>query len=266
MPEKETLLIDGHVHIYPQYDLNFAIKQGIANLRRAAAKCRVDDRELIPVWLLTERYDCSFFDTYKKIHLNGMTISASDEAETLIVTKDNKPILYIIAGRQIVTRENLEVLSLMTTLFFKDREFTMKEVIDKILDSGGLPAINWAPGKWFFARGKVVEETLNFFSPEKLLIGDTSLRTTLWPMPKLMAQASSRGFKIIAGSDPLPFDGEENQIGRYAFSISGDFDKTKPAASIRALLKNKKTSVQLIGKRNHLLTFGRRQFKIMLDK
>ena len=78
-----------------------------------------------------------------------------------------------------------------------------------------------------------------------------------------MAKAKNRGFKIIAGSDPLPFKNEEKQIGLYGFSIIGEFDDAQPAESLRRLLKNHQTQVQLIGKRNNVLTFGRRQFKIM---
>ena len=37
-----------------------------------------------------------------------------------------------------------------------------------------------------------------------------------------MRQARDRGFKIVAGTDPLPFAGEERGIGRYGVAWSGD--------------------------------------------
>ena len=110
------------------------------------------------------------------------------------------------------TREGLEILSLSSTLNLGDRENTIDDVIKSVIDSGGIPALNWAPGKWFFSRGKIVKRIIEKYPPKDLVIGDTTLRTSLWPMPKLMAAAQERGFKVIAGSDPLPFDGEEKYI------------------------------------------------------
>ena len=264
MSNQTTLLIDGHIHIYSHYDLDFAINQGILNLQNSAKKINRTDK-VIPVWLLTERYDCNFFDSYAGLKLKNFKIVPGAEKETLIVEKNGEPMLYIFAGRQLVTTENLEVLSLMTTLFLKDREKPITDVIDHVIDSGGVPAINWAPGKWFFSRGKVVEQTIKSYSPENLLLGDTSLRTGIWPLPKLMTRAKKDGFKIIAGSDPLPFENEEKQIGLYGFSITGKFDEAKPAESLRKLVLDKQTKINLIGRRNNLFTFGRRQFKIMRD-
>jgi len=264
MSNQTTLLIDGHIHIYSHYDLEFAINRGINNLQNSAKKIAKTGK-VIPIWLLTERYDCNFFDSYAGLKLKNFKIVPGAEKETLIVEKNGEPLLYIFAGRQLVTAENLEVLSLMTTLFLKDRQKSITEVIDHVIDSGGVPAINWAPGKWFLSRGKVVKQAIKNYSPENLLIGDTSLRTTIWLLPKLMAKAKNDGFKIIAGSDPLPFDNEEKQVGLYGFSITGKFDEAKPAESLRKLLLDKQTQINLIGKRNDLFTFGRRQFKIMRD-
>ena len=272
MLTQQTLLIDGHIHIYPHYNLKSAINQGVSNLITAAQKDHklIAAEKFVPIWFLTERFDCNFYNQAlhfsDELNLKEVKVIPSKEKESLIVEKDGKPILHILAGRQIVTKENLEILSLISTLYLKDREKSIDEVIDRVIDSGGIPAINWAPGKWFFSRGKVVERTIENHSPDNLVIGDTSLRTRLWRLPRLMAEAQKRGFKIIAGSDPFPLKNEESQIGHYGFALTGKFDDTRPAASLRNLLKDRQTTVTFIGKRNPLLTCIKREFMIMREK
>ncbi len=270
MKNQVTLLIDGHIHLYPLYKLTLAINNGIKKLQQAAIQSNSTDmsQKQIPVWLLVERYDCNFFDqisSESSVTLNGFQLKAAGDGSTIIVSKNDTIVLYIFAGRQLVTKENLEILSLVSPFNLKDREYSIEEVIDNVNKNNGVPAINWAPGKWFFSRGEIVKNVLHKYSPDQLLIGDTSLRTTLWPTPKLMSRSQQKEFKIIAGSDPLPFEDEENQIGTYGFTVSAQFDESKPAVSMRNILRDRTLHFNFIGNRNNLLTFSRRQFKIMTD-
>ncbi|MDZ7262480.1 MAG: hypothetical protein ONB05_10295 [candidate division KSB1 bacterium] len=266
--QTRTLLIDGHVHLYPYYDFNKAVRTGINNLVRAFK--HVDGNDSTKIWLLTERWDCDFF---KQIYERPESFSTSKirfvpakEKEALAVEIEGQVELFILAGRQIVSHEGLEVLSLATDLFVKDRTLSTREVIEKVNETGGVAALNWAPGKWFFKRGKIVQQIFKEMEPATLLIGDTSLRHWLWPMPELMKSARQHGFKVIAGSDPLPFAGEEKYIGSYGFIINGNFDPEAPVTSIRKLLKDNQLSVTFIGKRNNPFTFAYREFRIMRTK
>ena len=185
---------------------------------------------------------------------------------TIKVDKNSQSILYIFAGRQLVTKENLEVLSLVSDINLPDKAKPIEEVIQAVKDSGGIPALNWAPGKWFSHRGKVIEEQIENNSPDNLFIGETTMRPTVWLKPKLIKRAERKGFRVMAGSDPLPFPGEENGIGSFGFLIEGDFDPDNPAQSIRTIISDSSNPIKLIGKRNKILTFSKRQFKIMAEK
>ncbi len=222
------------------------------------------------IWFLAERTDCHFFDdiiaSAKKNGNKEFRFLPTEEKETILVEKAGEPILFFLAGRQIVSKEGVEILSLASTLFLKDYETSADNIIKSINDSNGIAALNWAPGKWFFRRGKVIRQLLENQSPENLLICDTSLRTLLWPKPRLMVSAQNQGFKVIAGSDPLPFYGEENYVGSYGFCMRGEFDLERPADSIRVLLRINEQSLSLIGKRNNLATFCRRQYKILSEQ
>jgi len=61
---------------------------------------------------------------------------------------------YPGGGRQIVTRERLEILGLAMR-----RRFLMAcppRVIQRIVEAGGIPVLPGSPGKWLFARGQLV--------------------------------------------------------------------------------------------------------------
>jgi hypothetical protein len=255
-----TLIIDGHVHIYPFYRIQDAVQTGIHNMLKLSGP-----EKSTLVWLLTERFDCDFFSWLLKT--DELVVERTMEAGSVMVKDpDSKKVLYVCAGRQIVTQDNLEICALATTLKLNDRKFNTLETIRAVNDHGGVAALNWAPGKWFFNRGKIVENLIATLKPGELVIGDTSLRPDFWSTPGLMKRAALKGFKIIAGSDPLPFAGEETQIGRYGCVMNGDFDPDRPVDSIRKMLQNPNNIVSRRGRRNFAVTFFSRQLKIMNQK
>ena len=261
-----TLVLDGHVHIYPFYDLNKAVQAGIGHLTAAYRKGG-ESGAVIPIWLLSERSDCRFFEkTAESLQSGEFVIEKTGEEESLAVKRNGDTVLYIVAGRQLVSSDSLEVISIASTCFLEDRKADTAGVIDYVNEHGGVPVLNWAPGKWFFKRGEIVDSLLEKYDPEKLLFGDTSLRTRLWRTPALMKKAIDSGYKVIAGSDPLPLKDEEEQIGRYGFTMSGEFDTSLPAASIRNMLRDSAVQIDRIGERNRMVSFATRQFKIMREK
>jgi hypothetical protein len=256
------LLLDAHVHLYPNFNLATAFDSAI--LHFAAWRKQTDAQKLL---LLTERSDCDFFNLLKNEKaVQSYSVKCMDEAEAIELVAPNQQKLFVIAGRQVVTRESLEICALATLIAIKDRQYSAAEVIQQVLQAGGVAALNWAPGKWLFKRGKIVVELLQMFTPLELLIGDTSMRPTFWSTPGLMQRAIQDDFKIIAGSDPLPFSGEEKNIGRYGCTLHAEWQEKKPAASIRAALRNSETIIERVGHRSASLDFVGRQIRIMREK
>ena len=130
----------------------------------------------------------------------------------------------------------------------------------------GIPALNWAPGKWFGKRGKIVDEQIEKQSAENIFLGETTMRPTVWLKPKLIKKAEQKGFRVIAGSDPLPFKGEDNEIGSFGFTVEGEFDPANPAQSLKNIFSDQIKKLTLIGKRNNVFKFAKRQYKIMGEK
>lgn len=266
---QRALFIDGHVHLYQKYNISEAIRYGFMNMRSAVnsfVKSEGIDN-IAYIWLLTERSDCNFFDhisrNASKMQSDGLRFTPLDDQKSIIASGISGKDLYLLTGRQIVTKERLEILTYASSLNIEDGKRSIDDVIDNIIDSNGIAVLNWAPGKWFFSRGKIIRRVLDKYQSRHVFVGDTLLRNVLWPTPRLMRLAKKRGFRITAGSDPFPFEGEEQYIGSYGFMVTGEFDEKKPADSVLSLLRSRDTKLTLFGKRNNVVDFIRRQYKIM---
>lgn len=241
------LIADTHVHFYPCYDVSYALHSLRTNLSKL-------EGEAVCLAFLAERADCNFFSEFRK-NVAGI-LSPKTEIRYLdnaiCLREINFPDLYLFPGRQVITRERIEILSLTVDRQIGDG-LPAAEVVKRIRQENGVPVLSWAPGKWFFKRKKVVQDLLDTSQPGSLLIGDTTLRPVCWPRPFLMRRAARKGLTVIAGSDPLPFGGEEKVMGRYGIGMDGRFDPDNPAQSIRALLTRPGLHPALTGKRGGIL-------------
>ena len=240
------IIADTHVHLYPCYDAATLLGHALRNLA-------AHDSSAIKIVFLTERSDCHYFRDVAEgrvgCPLSGVEFVPGEEGEVVVLKRGDDAELHVFAGRQIVTRERLEILALTVDDSFDEGE-PAEAVIRTVLEAGGVPVLSWAPGKWLFERGRVVRSLLDRFRPGELLIGDTSLRPTVWAEPFPMRRARGAGFTVLAGSDPLLAPGEEIFAGRYATLLQdADFDSRQPVASIRRVLKSTGLSASKVGQR-----------------
>jgi len=257
------VLADTHVHLYDCYDLNKAFASAFENLDglvKLESGDALADKAFLALFL-TEKKDCHFFNKLKSGSLhpdgNDYVIEQCSENNVLLVRNRQGKALYLFAGRQIVTSERLEVLALTTDLDISDGG-SICDIIKQIISGGGVPVLPWAPGKWFGHRGEIVSSLLESASPAQLLVGDTSMRPLGWGVPYIMKEAARKGFKIVAGTDPFPFEGQENLIGKYGISFSAEFDLQRPVSELRRLLTSPGVSISLAGRRDCPFTVARR--------
>lgn len=252
------LAIDAHAHFYPFYDFAVWHRKAVFNLSRFLEEQAPANS--LAVVLLTERADCHFFreltspDRYYREF--GCSIERTSDGAALI-KKLGYPDLLVIPGRQIVTKERIEILALATESDFSEGQ-DADLVLSEIKDSGGIACLSWSPFKWSFARGRLVEKIIDNRRPGEIVVGDTSLRSRFTPLPKLLQRAQARGFSLLAGSDPLPFRGEELVVGRYGVLLDGEFDMLTPLNSIRKLISNPETSFVIAGDRSNPCSVIRR--------
>jgi hypothetical protein len=253
----KSIVADAHVHLYPCYPLKDAFQCAVSNLGKLADA--EGDRAFF--LSLTERSGSRFFhdlrDDKAQMPEGWMAKPLADENAFCIQKSENAVRLCVLNGRQIVTKERLEILTLTGDPNVSDGQ-DARHVIETALLCGAVPVLPWAPGKWLFDGGRVVEDLLRRFPPTQLLIGDTTLRPRGFGEPALMRKARELGFKIVAGTDPLPFAGEERMIGQYGITWEGDLGEYSLVRDIRRMLLDPQCAMRTVGRRNGLFDVLRR--------
>jgi len=239
-----------------------------------AANCLLDNLSqfIVPsgretavfVGLLAESQSCRFYQEIlnhgKACHYGPFKLIAGPDEGAITLLKQDRIQGYLIAGRQLVTAEKLEILALGRDVSVK-KGLSAEDTLQAIRSQNAVPVLSWSPGKWFFGRGKRIRNLIETQPVGSFLIGDTGLRPTFWPLPRLMKLASRRGYAIIGGSDPLPMPGEERWIGTYGMTVTTPFDPGKPAESLRHLLTNPASRFTPVGRRTPPLAFFTRWIK-----
>ena len=270
------IVADTHVHVYRGYDVAAALHHGLRNLTELARRCGADpaaedsagaeESNLVVgggpllVLFLVEAEGCDSFEALRqgrlKEQLPGWSVQAAGEdcAVWLEASETGAPEaerLLLVAGRQLVTQERLEVLALATDAGLP-QSLDSRGAIASVHEAGGVPVLSWAPGKWSFQRGELVAAVIAASSPEHLLIGDSSLRSSATE-PRLMRRAQQRGFKVVAGSDPLPIGGEERILGSYGTFWRGEVEMDEPLRSLRPMLLDPAVPAARVGDRSTAL-------------
>lgn len=264
-----TILIDGHVHYYEMFDTDKFFNNAIQNFSRFFPDSDHIENRIVRILFFTEGKTDEYFSKFKKNSIrftdNEYKFKETDENISIRLTKKIKDFLYIIRGRQIITRENIEILHIGTDITIKDG-LSMQEVLEKIKERSEIAILAWGVGKWFFGRKNVVRSILESNETNLIFVGDNSARPKIWPTPNLFRRAKKRGIKILNGSDPLPLSGEERKPGSYFFSLTGDFDLEKPFLSLKNILSSENPQIIFHGKRDSLSSFFNRQSRIYLKK
>ncbi len=245
-------ILDTHLHLYPEYDIEKAF-QFFLN------RTHCDDAQILKIACLAERHDCHYFDALangKKI-LNNYEIEIVSDKELKVSSKDGNDYFHLLAGRQVISAENIEVLALCCDQDIADG-LNAEDIIAQCKQKDAAPVVAWSPGKWFTKRGKLVQSLLDNYSPSDFLLGDTSLRPIGWGIPWLMRRAKTKGFRVVAGSDPLPFNGEESWFGAYCSHVNSQ--KTLSAVSLLKEIQSASSNISINnkGKRSDPLTLLKR--------
>ncbi len=234
-----TTLLDTHLHLYPTYDLSLAFN----NLLDRSASL---GEQVSRAACLAERHDCQYFERLRdgNIKLDGFVLECPEENEISLIRDKDGLSLTVLPGRQVITRENIEILALACPEMIDDGQPAL-DIIFQLNQLNRIPVLTWSPGKWFGKRGELVKRLISELDKQDFLIGDTTLRPYGWPTPRLMKRAQDIGFAIVAGSDPLPFSGEESWLGAYYTVV-----ESETALSATALLHAMKQGDETLKWRN----------------
>ncbi len=266
LPTKDAvdsvILADAHVHIYDCYKLEQFLDSALENFLKFSAN--------FSVLLLTETSNDHYFKTLLEFAQQQKTIQGwkfheTSEPESIYAENCQGKGIFLVAGRQIVTSENLEVLALMTNQIFEDN-LSLQETIKTVIKAGGLPILPWGFGKWLGRRGKLLKNLLNLDESPRLFLGDNGGRPVFWPRPKYFQLAEAKGWQVLPGTDPLPLAWESSRPGSFGFKIQGTFNCQKPSQSLKNILLNLDPVIQPYGSLQNPWNFLLNQVKIRLRK
>jgi hypothetical protein len=273
-----AVLIDTHVHIHDCFPLAGFFDAAHANFERAAraqpGSLKSSHDGFIGVLMLTEtaRADCfrrlsawadRAADGVDSV-LEGWRLRHTEETGSVTAERHGQR-LYIIAGRQIVTAERLEVLALGFEGFVPDGE-PIRGVIHRVRSAGAVPVIPWGFGKWWGERGKVVSGLLKDHERLGFFLGDNSGRTAFLGRPAHFQDARRDGIAILPGTDPLPFAAEYDRVGSFGLVMHQPIDPARPAAEIKRLLTSTPLGMKPYGRLETPLRFIQNQIAMQFYK
>ncbi len=251
------IVADTHLHLYPHYDLAVGVRECVARMNRLVP-------DAVCAGYLAERSDCRVYEALRTgrsgVFADDVTVEKLSDGRVLAIRAFGSEPLYLAPGRQIVTKERVELLGLTTDANIPDG-LPAETTIQRIREVGGIPVLAWAVGKWLFGRAGTVRSLLDRFGPDELLLGDSAMRPTIWPTPVLIRTARNRGYKVVAGTDPLPAHGEEHVMGRYATVMDLEFNDAHAIEDLRSALRLNLRDIRCVGKRSGPVTFLRRYLR-----
>lgn len=236
-----TCLVDGHVHIHPCFDRRRFFDAAAANFDLAAEELGLP-RGTPGILMLTETAGTDAFGELAAgapDQVPGWSVTRTGEAVSLRMTRPGGHRVYVIAGRQIVTADRLEVLALATRTNIPDGQ-PLEATVEALRAAGALPVIPWGFGKWTGARKRRLAEFLHGSAGDGVLLGDNGGRLDFGPPPSLLVEARRRGVAVVPGSDPLPFPSQTGRAGRYGFVLTAGLDPHRPARTVVEYLMSRK--------------------------
>jgi len=262
-----NLFVDAHVHIYDVYDLDALFDAAVANFARAAQATGVGGMPRDGMLLLTETARDNVFDALASGERSPTRwrIEATREPAVLRAHLDARTSLWLVAGRQIATREDLEVLALGTTRRFPDGE-PMQISLAASEESAALTALPWGFGKWWGARGIIIEKIMRAPRARPIFLGDNGGRLSWSTRPRLFRIGERSGLKVLPGTDPLPFRGQERRVGSFGMLLPKWDAGARPLEQLVARLTSAAATPREFGSLTGLIPFVQLQIAMQLRK
>ena len=268
-----TILVDGHVHLHPCFCPRRFLDGASANFERVASKNN-EESDSLGCLLLADMAGQDSFRALRKAErdmlLAPWTLHATEEDAALFARRPGGASILLVAGRQIVSTERIELLALATTHHYEDGR-PLEQLLHEVRQGDSLPVLPWSFGKWWFGRGQIMKSLLSKLTEQndetpEIYFGDNSLRPRCFTTPRLFRQAKSAGLQILPGSDPLPIACHAQNAGRYGFILYGPLNTSYPIRSLKQLLRRQSDQPRYFGAREHLTTFLRDQLTIRVRK
>ncbi len=270
------IFVDAHVHIYDCFDLDVFFDSAMANFQTAAKHCGIKNKPFSSMLLLAEGTSYNWFQQVVTKIKTGHNVNISPKKWTITLTGDALSLtacrndfsgekIYLVAGRQIITAEKIEVLALFCNTSINDG-LSLNETVNIIRQCDGIAVIPWGVGKWFGKRGKILQDFLAGYGEKGIFLGDNGGRPLFWPTPALFHLAKGKGISVLPGTDPLPLPHEAARVGSFGFFVDHHpLDMTSPATSMRDLLITGQKTPYPFGRLQDIKSFFTNQLQLRFN-
>ncbi len=222
------LCVDTHVHVYRAFDHETFLDAAADNAKRLG-------RGLGVIMLTETRGEHVFRQWHDRNRVGAWTFNPNEEDFVMFAQRDGELALAVIAGRQIITQERLEVLALGV-----DAEFEygrpIAETVSAVRGRDALPVVPYGFGKWTGERGQIISRLIELHADHGLVLGDNGGRPTLGPRPPHFDQAAAHRVTILPGTDPLPLRSCQRQACRFGVRLDGTFRRETLGREVKTRL------------------------------
>ncbi|MBN2234283.1 MAG: hypothetical protein JW706_03980 [Opitutales bacterium] len=256
-----VVLCDTHAHLHADCDIPLSWNAAYRNLSRFSA-----GKDFSAVVFLADMEGQSFFeDLHASIGSKiGSTwsVSATDEAVSVKLTRDDGACIYVVAGAQVVSLERVEVLLLGTRTRLRDG-LSLIDVLQGSGDRTGWTVLPWGVGKWIGKRGAMVASAFGACPGSAgVWTGDNGNRPWFWPEPELFGRQRKLGMPVFRGTDPLRIPGDTLRIGSFGNRLVCDFDPDRPFASLNAAIRSGDAEIGDFGSPMGMVRFVANQIRL----
>lgn len=245
--KERGVLVDAHVHLHDPARAQDDLRQAAVGFAEAGSRGHP------AVVMLAER---AGYDVFAQL---AVQLGATGEDESLWYEHAGQRVL-VVAGRQIVTSEGLEILGLATRTHIPDG-LPAGEVLQRLTQADAIPVLPWGVGKWLGRRGLLVDGLISRAQRGRLFLGDNGGRPRWWRVSQF-----AHGLPVLAGSDPLPLPGSASAIGRFGSLVGTHINEQQPALSLKRALRDPATRIATYGRLAPALRFITDQTRLRLAR
>ncbi len=264
------ILADGHVHVYRRFSERSCLEWALRNFNQAASRLKLGNA-VDQVLFLTESADHDWFAGKRQAARHGsnsrvgrFACVATDEANSLCFENDSSERLFVIAGRQIVSSERLEVLALGLVEPYADGQ-PLKSILADLRATECISVLPWGAGKWTGKRRRLVETVFQDPACADVFLGDSGNRPYFWRYPGFSDQSGHGAPRNLPGSDPLPLSNQERRIGSYGVMLRGPLNSRKPFNDLKKKI-TEAGAIETFGRQEQLFQFLFSQTAMQLRK
>ena len=252
--------VDTHAHLHEAFDLGDAL----AAARRHAARAGGGTCVLC---LASTPGEDAFERLAAGEAARGLAFKAAPgEAGVLVAAPaDGLPALVLVGGRQLVTRERVEVLALAPASTEGLRSGrTLAETLADAAAAGAVVVLPRGVGKWLGARGRLVLDAVEADGSARLCVADNAGCFGVAPAPRVLERAAALGRTVLTGSDPLPLAGSGSRLGGAGVVLPGPLVPGRIGETLRRELPALGPHPKTFGGRAGFFRSAREQLELRL--